>query len=159
MNHRLPGLESPIFIITHPETEPGQPNPPLSQKGRKEILGLKRAILLIKPGKVFSGLGRRHIETADALGLTINGFSYFLGSTVKVDDRDSDFIFLAHGQRVKRKMLDRTGLTEGLIAFLKTLPPNTILCTGRPVIRYLGLKKARSGALYRLENERLKKIS
>jgi len=110
--------------------------------------------------QVICGLGQRHIEIASFLLLRLNSFSHLLGDGTKLDDRDHNYVFLTSGNRAHRKFISRTGMREGIITLFKSLPARTLVCTGRPVIRYLGEKVAYSASLYTIEEGRLtKKVS
>ncbi|MDZ7798313.1 MAG: hypothetical protein U5L76_01695 [Patescibacteria group bacterium] len=155
----LRDLYGPIFIVTHGKTVIGQPDPWHSEQGKEKILKIQDYLPANSINNVITGLGQRHIEIAGFLGLKINFFNHLLGDGTKLDDSDHRYIYLTSGAKVRREQLGRVGMREGLIALFKSLSPNTLVCTGRPVIHYLG-QEAYSTSLYLMEKGQLiKKVS
>jgi hypothetical protein len=151
-----------IYIITHGEKESGG-NPGLTETGKRQI-----ASLPIPDGitQVIVGTGRRFLDILAAIeGRIVNvpvKYSPLCGSADSGEKSESGFkVMLADGIIVE--VGDYIGLigTPGidLVAWLKSLPDNTLLCTGREFLGGIGYSNSAPGHLYRLNGVEITEVA
>lgn len=138
-----------IYMVTHGQKHPGA-NPGLTEKGKEQIASLISR-LPRNISKTVCGTGKRHLDVATALGLTPDQYTSLVGEpdSLELDEQKNPIIVLADGTKIPEEKL--TTLTDNEISaklFLKELPDNTVICTGRPFLIMLGYKEAGSGAIY-----------
>jgi len=140
-----------IYIATHGKKS-NEPNPRLTDEGTLEVEKL-RPLLPKTPSSVICGTARRHIDTANALDVRVNRFTSTVGdadSMVKLED--AKVIVLADGSLVDPKIY--TTLEDNAIAaqvLIASLPDQSVVCSGRPLMIMLGVADAQSAKVYCVE--------
>lgn len=140
---------SRVYVVTHANTN-GGPDPELNARG-KAIIRYLKAFLPENISLVISGFGRRHRGIATELGLAIDSYHLIAGTAVKLKEADEEMVILSDGTEIPRKKLNRFGLSDLAKAFVRSLPDHSLICAGRPLIRYLTDGEAFSSSLYCLE--------
>lgn len=136
-----------IWVITHADTYEG-PDPDLCASGKAIIMDLSH-FLPENISQVISGFGLRHRGIAKVLGKEINSYHLIAGTAIKLEETNHQIVILGDGTEILREKLNRFGLTDLAQTFVKSLPDNSLICTGRPFIRYLGAE-AFSASLYQI---------
>lgn len=159
-----------IWLVTHAETVLRNPppygawvpDPEMSSNGLEEVARLRPVLDTYlcgtTPPEIHCGTGRRQWQTACALGFSNPEMAYFsalwgdASTLAKCDDRR--MVLLCHGLLIpydQYRTAEHIGgsTIRGVIA---SLPSNSVICSGRPVLIRLGMKleECQSGALYSL---------
>ena len=142
-----------IFIATHGEKEEKKPNPGLTEKGFAEITALKS--LLPSSNNIICGTGKRHFDTAKALWLKPNRVTSAAGDADSMDFINGvRVVILADGTFVQydayTSLKDNEDSARSMIV---SLPDNSIVCAGRPLLIMLGDPNGKSAAVYRVTIE------
>lgn len=108
------------------------------------------------PTEIHVGTGLRQWRVAQALGFSLEQkniyFSDFWGGAATVAG-SKEVILLGHGLQVPRKQyLSVKHLQPFYRQIIASLPDNSLICSGRPVLVRLGMQEedCSSGALYAL---------
>lgn len=138
-----------IYVVTH-GSKSGGANPPMNETGFDENRAL-RARLPKNPPEVVCGTGRRHLDVATALGLEPTRYSGLVGSpdSLETVEGGKKMIILADGTAVDPNSY--TTLADGasaLAAIINHLSDEAVVCAGRPSMIMLGVKDAKSAAVY-----------
>jgi len=137
-----------IFIITHPPKEDG-PNPGLTAAGY--ICAEKMAQAMPKPfHTVCCGMGKRHIQTARALGLWLPDYFSSVFGVPESRDRTRNVLILTDGTEIPYErytfVTDRKKL---LVEAINGLPHQSAVVTSRPTLKTLGYEHdAKDGTIY-----------
>jgi len=150
-----------VYLATHGE-KTGGPDPGMTEKGFQQVRPLRQDLFdrlpADGPPEVHIGTGKRQFEVASALGLT-NLEERFFYSAVW-GDGSSEFkrdgkpmVMLPFGRIIKwDQYLSPRHLQPAIRKAIMTLPDNTVICSGRPVLIRLGMTlnspNCQSGALY-----------
>lgn len=141
-----------VYIVNHGDKEKGA-NPGMTLAGWNQIRAL-RSLLPEKPAEVICGAGQRHIDVCKALGLFGENtkFTPSVGGPESLEKiRGKDMVVLTELISVPLENFsvgkDRTA---AMLAVLYDAPDNTVICAGRPAMISLGVKDARSAAVYRV---------
>jgi len=127
--------------VLHGEKQPGEGNPGHTEKGRRQIVSLRPFLPEGQPPAVAIGLGRRHLEMPEILGLKVTHYCFDLGGPQSLEP-DREHIRLADGTIIDRKQFRPSPKTgEAIVALLDSLPGGTIFCTGRPIARALKIER------------------
>ena len=156
-----------IGLVTHAETQVRDggkwcPDPAMTGAGLDRIVRLKSSIaeaLGGYPTEIHCGTGRRQWQLLQVLGLDgrmelvhVSGL-WGDASTIIVDDGKNK-VLLGHGQILDYERYDTARHVGGEIIrnVIRTLPHNSLICSGRPVLVRLGMKpeECLSGAVYAL---------
>jgi len=139
-----------VYVVTHGDKFFG-PNPGMTGRRYNEI---KKLCFLIpsKPSLVVCGTGRRHIDVATALMLLIDRYTCLAGDSdsLEIID-DKKVIILADGTQLDPKCY--TSLEDnapGAKTLIVSLPDNSVVCGGRPLMIMLGFREAKSASVYRV---------
>jgi hypothetical protein len=147
------GMKKTVYVVNHGQKELGA-NPGTTIVGDMEIAALK-PLIPANPAAVYCGAGKRHLGVCHALGLESDKvmFTPSIGgpeSLEKINGRD--MVILADGTTVPLENFpvgeDRTA---AMLAVLGMVPDNTVICAGRPAMIALGVKDAKSAAVYRVD--------
>lgn len=150
-----------IIAFTHGETEFG-PNPRLIDKGHTAVYSLRR-YLPDPVRQVHAGMGARHCDVVNELGLGNNPNCYYSevwGSATKVLEVPSrgvprKYAFFAHGEKLA---YDRYGgwadLMPAIVSKLRShdVGDNDVICAGRDLMAALGvpIQEAKMAAAYEI---------
>ncbi len=146
-----------IFVVTHGRKHGGA-NPGMTEKGFEEVSSL-RNLLPLPIACVVSGTGQRHLDVAEALGLTPNRYTAIVGGPESGEAIDSDvvnWVRLSDAKLVPGKLVpyeQYTTLEDSALAaqaLVVSLPHNSVVCAGRPSMIMFGLVDAKSAAVYRI---------
>ncbi len=137
-----------IFLVTHGTKEDG-PNPGLTPLGKYKTKQL-REYLPANPRGVVCGTGRRHLDSAKALGLVPTRYSGIVGvPESKIADKDQ--VILPDGTVLEYSLY--TGVADRAEAFrtlVNNLTTRTVVVTSRSMIRVLNdTIQSKSTAVYR----------
>lgn len=136
-----------FYAALHDEKFEGA-DPGMTPKGIKKIESLKRLVPK-NPPAVICGTGRRHRDVCEALGLKMTRSTLLLGDATSMDmiDGQPTIVFAdgSHGDYATYTGID--DMTPAIPDFLKSLLNQTVLCTGRPFAKALGIKAAKSGSV------------
>jgi len=141
------------LIATHCQKSEGA-DPGLSEDGLLQAAFLRRYLaehkLLEAYGieLIFCGVGKRHFDTAKALGFVPQEYRDIFGSAVSLED---DTIFLPCGHKIARSQY-KSGSQYGA-AEIKGSIRNAVIIAGRPVMFHLGFTEAKEGSIYLLDLE------
>lgn len=136
-------VQKSIYFATCGTTG-SQSNPGMTVQGIHEVKTL-RNLLPAEPSNVVCGTGRRHRETAEALGLQC-GYSVLVGTADSVQKKgDREMLVLADGTEIPfgPQNLDpdiwgelgRNLNTLFLRSFFQLIPHDTIFCGSRSFVR------------------------
>lgn len=136
-----------FFAVLHGDKRDGA-DPEMTLSGVKQIKSLK-ALIPENPSAVVCGTGRRHWHVAATLGLKMTRSTLLLGDATSMDTiDDKPTIVFADGRLGEYDSY--TGIQDMAPAipnFLRSLPDQTVLCTGRPFAKSLGIDAAKSGSV------------
>lgn len=138
-----------LYIVTHGDKEGGK-DPKLTPTGLRQVRDLRLRLPNPVPF-VMAGTGRRHRDTAVALGLSVHITDPILGGPESLDTDGR--IVLACGERIEREDYTKFGHYKvALEALFSTLPGGTVIAAGRPLMLMLGMsdKEAKSASLYKV---------
>lgn len=160
-------MNKTVWLVTHGETvlrKPDgtlQPDPEMSQEGRHSLDTV--AIMLYQklgeslPPEIHCGTGHRQYQVAQTIFLNPSNvfFSSLWGdaSTLAMED-GKRMILLSHGLLISYEQYHSAKHVGGetIRKVLASLPDNSVICSGRPVLIRLGMKpeECHNGALYAL---------
>lgn len=141
-----------ILLFTHGEKRAGR-NPGLTKRGFAQMQALSNRIAI--NDIVICGTGKRHLQSAEALGVQPKRYSDIVGNATSGTKVDAVF---ADGTMVPLK--ECTSVEDGAIAMkalLKSLPDDNsayIIIGGRPTGIMLGKQDTKSATLYRVDIEK-----
>jgi len=139
-----------IYVVTHGDKEIG-PNPGMTEKGKRDVAKLKQN-LPENPSDIICGTGKRHIDVAEALGLTPRNWTAVVGGPESLQKvKDEYVIMLANGEVLEQKayttLADTAPSTKAKII---NATDQTVVCAGRPCMIMLGVADAKSAAVYKI---------
>ncbi len=140
-----------ILVFTHGDKLPGA-DPGLSPKGKEDVQQLQP--LPDTPSTVICGTGKRHRETAEALGLTVTDWNPVAGCPDSTYTRadGKKVVVLADGTEIEpEQYTGRPHLKLASFALIEGLPNFSVLVGGRDIMKMLGQQDAKSGAVYQIE--------
>lgn len=145
-------MKTTVYVVCHGDKHKGT-NPGMTVEGYDQISLLRPLLPAILP-LIICGAGKRHENVRKALG-----FNYLptiwtpsVGGPESLEKiQGKDMVILADGMTVPLENFpvgdDRTA---AMLAVLKTAPDNAVICAGRPAMISLGVKDAKSAAVYRI---------
>ncbi|OGY94673.1 MAG: hypothetical protein A2406_02515 [Candidatus Komeilibacteria bacterium RIFOXYC1_FULL_37_11] len=136
-----------IYAVLHGDKHEGA-DPTMTPSGVNQIESLKD-LLPDNPSAIICGTGRRHRHVAATLGLEMTRSTLLLGDATSMDTIDGNpTIIFADGTACWYEQY--TGIQDMAPAihnFLRSLPDQAVLCTGRPFAKSLGIEVAKSGSV------------
>lgn len=137
-----------IFVVTHGEKEDGS-NPSMTKVGFEQVAAL-RSLLPKTVALVVCGTGRRHMDVARALELAPDRYTALVGAPDSLNSERN--IVLADGTVIDfNKYTTISDNRNAMPALISGLPDGAVICAGRPCVKGLGKKDAKSGAVYRVD--------
>ena len=135
-----------VYIVTHGDKSEG-PNPGMTPNGYKQIRTLAHLVPSV-PTKVVCGTGVRHDDVARALKLRPNECNPRAGMADSLEmSADRRMICLASGQLVPFAAYRNIGEdAEETGHFVCSLPDQTAVCAGRPLMNAIPRPYDRTGA-------------
>ncbi|HZJ42102.1 MAG TPA: hypothetical protein VFD51_03820 [Patescibacteria group bacterium] len=124
--------EKRIYLVIHGEIFPEIPDSDLTSLGKKQMIEVKKD-LPPSPAFVISGTGKRHLQSAEILGLEIDCYSELIESgIITMNTSGIDYCLLPRGALIP---LDKylKGFNyemESLQTMLQALPDKTIIIGG-----------------------------
>ena len=143
-----------IFVVTHGDKFSGA-NPRMTPEGFKQVTDLRR-LLPRNPSVVLCGTGTRHFDVVSALDLwTLSGnmrVTSVIGGPDSLEVVNGEkLVVLANGKlcspAVYTTLEDSAAAAVALVA---SLPDNSVVCAGRPLMIMLSEKNAKSAAVYKI---------
>ncbi len=160
-----------IWLVTHGETQLQDsggwcPDPEMTADVFRKLCHLGPRLLALLdhslPSEIHCGTGKRQYQTALSLGLIFAQDRLFFSglwgdASTLIKEDGTKKVLLGHGQIIEYdqyKTADHIG-GEVIKNVIRSLPHNTVICSGRPVLVRLGMKpeECHSGALYCFEIE------
>lgn len=150
-------MKKTVYIVTHGNKNPG-PNPSMTDDGVEQVRKL-RQFLPAYPAIVVCGTGRRHIDVRHALGFenienerTV--WTPLVGGPESLENiSGQDMVMLADGAPpiplARYLSLSIYGVPV-LLSILRDVLDDSVICSGRPAMMALGVKDAKSAAVYRI---------
>lgn len=123
-------------------------DPAMTPEGIKQIMSLK-GLLPENPSNVICGTGRRHMQICEILNFTMTRSTLLLGDATSMDmiDGQPTIVFADGSHGAYDAYTGIADMAPAIPDFLKSLPNQAVLCTGRPFAKALGIKNAKSGSV------------
>jgi hypothetical protein len=140
-----------IFVVTHGDKYTG-PNPGMTPLGFAQIRSLWEFIPA-NPSAIKVGVGRRHADVLKALECTgpTNWSSVYGDSDSLEMCGEMKMVILADGTPVPLECHTSIADTsQAAKQVLVSMLDSTVICTGRPFALALGIKDAKSAAVYKV---------
>jgi len=141
-----------VYVVNHGDKYSGT-NPGMTEAGKAQVSALK-PLLPVNPPLLITGAGKRHDDVREALNF--NGcptiWTPSVGGPESLEIIDGKkVVIMADGKTVPLDSFpvgkDRTA---AMLAVLEDAPDNAVICAGRPAAISLGVKDAKSAAVYRV---------
>lgn len=146
-------MKKTVYVVNHGDKNTGI-NPGMTEAGFSQVNALK-TLVPADPPLIICGAGKRHDDVRVALdfpGSPTVVWTPSVGgpeSLEKIDGRN--MVVMADGKTVPLESFpvgkDRTA---AMLAVLEDAPDNAVICAGRPAAISLGVKDAKSAAVYRI---------
>ena len=146
-------MKKTVYVVNHGDKNTGA-NPGMRKSGFAQISALK-PLLPANPPLIICGAGSRHEDVRRALNFNCGCPTIWTPSVggpeslEKIQGKDT--VILADGMTVPLGSFpvgkDRTA---AMLAVLEDTPDNAVICAGRPAMISLGVKDAKSAAVYRV---------
>jgi len=139
-----------ISLVTHGKKLEG-PNPGLSPIGKFQTEQLKPH-LPKKPKVIACGTGKRHLDTAQALGLTPTRYSIVIGAP-ESKNRAKNTVTLADGTEIEYELYTSVAdRTDAFVHLVTMLPAGAVVITSRSMVKsIMPFGDSKASAVYRYE--------
>lgn len=126
-----------VILVLHGKKKEGVGDPGHTQIGLEQVASLRQFLPEGKPPAVAVGVGRRHREVAERLGLRVTHWCPDFGGPQFLEP-DKKHVRLADNTIIDFEQLHYSPMVDAaIVALLGSLPDGTVVCTGRPIARSL----------------------